>query len=173
MFQKKDYPKLIAAILIPVAIVFAVFSSVKVTEQSVDTQQTVNPLYELHDREMVQVKVNDQKIRVEVVNSPSSTMLGLSGRDSIGADGMLFIFPKSHQQYFWMKDMKFPIDMIWIDDGTVLRVTENVPVPDENTPDNKLEIYSSELDVNMVLEVESGDTKRFNIKPGDTIQLVE
>jgi uncharacterized membrane protein (UPF0127 family) len=127
----------------------------------------------LADREQVEIQVGDQVMNVEVVNSPQSTSKGLSDRDSIGSAGMLFIFPNYDRRYFWMKGMKFDIDIIWIADNKVVEVISAVPKPEPDTPDNRLETYSSQTEVNMVLELNAFDAQKFNINPGDVVQIVQ
>lgn len=62
-----------------------------------------------------EVIINDQKILVEVVDTWPAIYKGLSGRESLAENqGMLFVFPKLDIYEFWMKDMKFPLDIIWI-----------------------------------------------------------
>lgn len=60
-----------------------------------------------------------KKIKAEVVDNEEARMKGLSGRDNLADDeGMFFVFEKSDIYPFWMKDMKFAIDIIWImEDG--------------------------------------------------------
>lgn len=63
--------------------------------------------------------------KVEVVISPAAIVKGLSGRPSLteGA-GMLFIFPTVSRQSMWMIDMKFPLDIVWLDETfTVVHIT--------------------------------------------------
>src|SRR3990167_703443 len=74
------------------------------------------------------VSVNSEEIKAEVVSSPSDRAQGLSGRPCIEADqGMLFVFEKPGKYPFWMKDMKFPIDIVWINaDKKVIDLDVNV-----------------------------------------------
>ncbi|MDX2163867.1 MAG: DUF192 domain-containing protein [Gammaproteobacteria bacterium] len=54
-------------------------------------------------------------LQVEVVQSPEAQQRGLSGRKYLAKNtGMLFVFPKEDYYSFWMKDMLFPIDIIWM-----------------------------------------------------------
>jgi uncharacterized membrane protein (UPF0127 family) len=56
------------------------------------------------------------KIEAEVAKTEAAQEKGLSGRACIGEDqSMLFVFDKPDYYRFWMKDMKFPIDIVWID----------------------------------------------------------
>lgn len=112
------------------------------------------------------------EITVEVVTTPESIQRGLSGRTEIGSDGMLFIFPQISQQVFWMKEMNFDLDMIWIADGKVVGITPNVPKP--ASPDlgpSQLQRYASPTGVNMVLEVPAGTAKQWQLQVGDALEL--
>ena len=68
-------------------------------------------------------------INVEVVSRKEDTARGLSGRDSLAlGQGMLFVFSGDGIYNFWMKGMKFPLDIIWIGyDGQVKDVMANLP----------------------------------------------
>ena len=119
----------------------------------------------------VKVHIADHPLTVEIVNTPESVTQGLSGRDSIGSDGMLFLFPQSDQWNFWMKDMKFDLDMIWLQDGRVVDITKAVSAPRVTTPDEKLPTYSPRVPANMVLEISSGNSEQWDIKIGDLLLL--
>jgi uncharacterized membrane protein (UPF0127 family) len=136
------------------------------------SKKTMKNFTNLQDREQVQIKVGQEIINVEIVNTPSSTTQGLSGREKIGTKGMLFIFPKTEIRYFWMKDMNFDIDIVWIANKKVVEISSDVPKPESNTPDYKLDTYSPNGPVNMVLELNKGVAKELNIKPGDNVELV-
>ncbi len=149
--------------------------------QSVKNESKERTFMELQDRERIQiffntnseVQLGQEALLVEVVNTPASTTQGLSGRTDIGADGMLFVFPQKQVRYFWMKDMRFDIDIVWISDNKVVGITPSVPKPVDQTPDNRLETYSSQQEIDMVLELKAQDAKKYDINPGDAVQLVE
>lgn len=136
-------------------------------------QKKLQSFDDLTDRQQVQIQVGQKVMTVEVVNTPQSTTLGLSGRDKIGADGMLFIFPAQQIRYFWMKDMQFDIDIVWIANNQVIEVTQAVPKPAENTPDYRLQTYSATSEVNMVLELPAFAAQTYGISSGDTVQLLQ
>lgn len=103
---------------------------------------------------------------VEQAQTPAQWEKGLSGRDSLqGVDGMIFYFPAYHVPVFWMKDMHFPLDMIWIKDNVVVDITSNVPTPEEG----KLPTYSPKQPVDTVLEVNAGWAQSHSLKPGDVL----
>ena len=114
------------------------------------------------------VKINDVSIRTEIANTPETRTSGLSGRERLEEDqGMLFVFDKSAYHTFWMKDMNFPIDIIWIQDNHVLDITENIP-PEE---DKDLTIYKPSEPVKFVLEVNAGFSKKRNFKIEDPVEI--
>lgn len=84
---------------------------------------------------------------------------------------MLFVYSQPSIHQFWMKDMQFPIDIIWIDNGKVVGITDNVPPPDPNTTLNQLPTYSSPQPVSAVLEVNAGYAAMYNIMAGDPVEL--
>jgi uncharacterized membrane protein (UPF0127 family) len=100
------------------------------------------------------------------VSSTSQALAtGLSGRTTLPSEsGMLFIFPSAGVQGFWMKDMLFPIDMIWLDEAkTVVGVTSNV------LPNSYPNVFYPPTPIRYVLEVNSGKAKSFGIATGTTL----
>lgn len=121
-----------------------------------------------------QIQIGEQKLEVEIADTPESITLGLGERDEIGSDGMLFILPKKQIVSFWMKGMRFPLDMIWIDGDRVIGVTADVPIIPRNI-DLTLhdpEVYPSPGEVTHVLEVEAGKAAQLGIKSGDSFQFI-
>lgn len=114
------------------------------------------------------VEINGQEITVDIADSPGERQQGLSGRPALPENhGMLFIFPNKQVRSFWMPNMNFPLDMIWINDNQVVNITKNAPPGG----DNPSERFSSELPVNYVLEVNAGFADRHNIKAGDKVNI--
>jgi uncharacterized membrane protein (UPF0127 family) len=119
------------------------------------------------------IEINNIEIDVDIADSVALQTKGLSGRSVLNEEeGMLFIFPDDKIRYFWMKDMLFPIDIIWIDkEGRIIGIEENAPKPEGSTPDYKLSIYSSPKPVPYVLEVNAGFSERNNIKVNDIVEI--
>ncbi len=119
------------------------------------------------------VTINSKSINVEVVKNEAERQKGLSGRDTLETDsGMLFVFQDDTKApVFWMKGMLIPLDIVWIKDGKIVRIDQDVPFPSKNTPDNKLKTYSAGVAVNYVLEVNAGFCKANSIKVGDSITV--
>jgi len=113
------------------------------------------------------VVINNKAIKVEIAETATEQRQGLSGRTDLCADcGMLFIFPDSQIRKFWMKNMNFPLDIIWIDENKIVNISKNLP-PEGASPQ---ESYSSQLPVNNVLEVDAGYFERNQFKIGDEVK---
>jgi len=82
--------------------------------------------------------------------------------------GMLFIFDKSDYYSFWMKNMKFPIDIIFINQTKIVDIFQNVPVQKNN---NNLPTYTTGEKADKVLEINSGLINDYKIKVGENISL--
>jgi uncharacterized protein len=102
------------------------------------------------------VRIGSTTFTVEFATTVTEQTRGLSGRQSLAdGTGMLFPFSRPGVQSFWMKDMNFPIDMIWIGGGKVLGFAQNAK-PQPGTPLWGLKIYTSPGGVDAVLEVPAG-----------------
>jgi uncharacterized membrane protein (UPF0127 family) len=117
-----------------------------------------------------EVRVKDQTFKVIVADTLEEREKGLSNKNSLPEDqGMLFIFDSPEYYSFWMKEMKFPIDIIFIANNKVVSVYENVAPPDsENTP---LPLYKPTVPADKVLEINGGLADEFGIQPGDTVEF--
>jgi|SaaInlStandDraft_6_1057023.scaffolds.fasta_scaffold70764_1 uncharacterized membrane protein (UPF0127 family) len=107
----------------------------------------------VNDHDIITGELFGKNLTIEIVKTPQSIGTGLGNRDSFELDGMLFIFSEPSQPIFWMKGMKFPIDLYWIRDMKIIGVDENIQPPVEGTPDDDIERYGSLEEVDMVLEI--------------------
>jgi len=112
--------------------------------------------------------IDDIALRVAVADTDAERTQGLSNTKPLASDeGMLFVFDAPGVQTFWMKDMNYSLDIIWIgEDKIVKKITENA-TPD-SYPDT---LFSSDVPVKYVLEVRSGFSKENNIQVGDIISF--
>lgn len=109
--------------------------------------------------------INGEKIKVEVALEPEHKMKGLSDRKSLGKDnGMLFLYSDYDKHSFWMKDMLFDLDFIWIKDNIIVDITKNV-----KADSGIFNIYQPKQDVNKVLEVNAGTAEKNGWQVGDEI----
>ncbi len=115
------------------------------------------------------VTINKLEIPVEIAETPAEAQKGLSGRASLDPEkGMLFIFAKADYYHFWMPDMHFPIDIIWINNNQVVDISYNAPNKFESA---NPKFYSPTKKANYVLEVNAGFSKKNNIKTGSLVVL--
>ena len=113
------------------------------------------------------VRMGGVEIPVELATTSAAVQKGLSGRLPLEpGKGILFIFNRPDRYRFWMPDMSFPIDIVWIDNGQVVDADENVsPKFDPLHPI----FYTPARPVRYVLEVNAGFMKRNNIRVGDPV----
>lgn len=107
----------------------------------------------------------DHCINAEVVRTQEDRGRGLQFRKSLGEDeGMLFVFPASQRQSFWMKDTFIPLDIIWMDrHKRIVFIIPNVfPCETEQCP-----VYTPDTAAIYVLEVNAGVTTEVGLKVGD------
>jgi len=119
------------------------------------------------------VKIADKEYLVEVADTESSRQKGLSQRDSLEeGKGMLFIFPSENIiPVFWMKDMRFSIDIIWINDGRIVKIDKNLPFPEDSTQDSDLTKYSPGGPIDYVLEINATESDKYKFKVGDSVSF--
>lgn len=107
--------------------------------------------------------VGNASVDVEVADTAASRELGLSGRGGLEeGKGMFFVFPTPDKYGFWMKDMKFSIDIIWLSEAKVVSIQKSA------TPASFPEIFYPAEPVSYVLEVPAGYSDRHNLKVGDS-----
>lgn len=114
------------------------------------------------------IKINHTKINlIGIADNDESAYLGLSFKESICDNcGMLFPFDNKQNHTFVMRDMMFPLDIIWIDENKIVKIDKNLP-PEGHDFKN---LYNSNQPVNNVLEVNAGFTDKKNIKVGDILE---
>jgi len=114
------------------------------------------------------VKIKDKILKVEIADSPTLRLQGLSGRENLAEDsGMLFIFETSGKYGFWMRAMNFPIDILWL--GEDFQV---VSIKEKAEPDSFPEIFTPKEEAKYVLEVVSGFSAKNNILVGEKVEFL-
>lgn len=110
-------------------------------------------------------------LEVEVADTQASRELGLSGRKKMGDDeGMLFVFDSPGRYGFWMKDMTFSLDMVWINqNGVVVDIERNV------TPETYKEkkTYINQSEASYVLEINGGMAEKFGLYLGSKVKITD
>lgn len=120
------------------------------------------------------LSVGQTVINVEIADTPALRTKGLSGKSSLDSgSGMLFVFDQSQKARFWMKGMKFSLDMIFIDNGQVVDILKNITPPEPGQSDPSLPVYEPVIPIKMMLEVNSGFVDANKIKIGDKVALLQ
>jgi len=128
---------------------------------------TALAIYYLRYPLVPKLSINSHVFTYELAVTPMEVTKGLSGHAPLAEnEGMLFVFDHKEQFHFWMKDMLFPLDMIWIDDTKIVDISKNVPMPIQG---QQLPLYTPKVVVNKVFEVNAGTADRLGFKEGDTV----
>jgi hypothetical protein len=116
------------------------------------------------------VEIGGQNVKVDLALTGDEQTQGLSGRPSLAQNtGMLFVFNRPDKYLFWMKDMNFSIDMIWITTGMQVDYIEK-----NATPGSYPATYGpgeNNGTAKYVLEVPSGFADQNNLKIGDIVHF--
>ena len=101
-------------------------------------------------------------IQAQIVSQGLALEKGLGDRDSLPEnEGMLFNFPYSEMYRFWMKDMRFSIDIVWMNDQKqVIWIQSHV------SPDTYPQSFGPSVPSKYVLEINSGNANRMGIATG-------
>jgi uncharacterized membrane protein (UPF0127 family) len=113
--------------------------------------------------------INGHQFKLHLATTPMAQEKGLSIFSSLPQDeGMLFIFSTSGYYGFWMKDMKFPIDILWIEGDKLVGFESNAPaLAVKNISD--LPVYNPPKPIDKVLEINAGLAKKYGFKTGDIV----
>lgn len=109
---------------------------------------------------------NSLEYKVRVAKTEEEKQKGLSGTESLEEKtGMIFIFERPVQPTFWMREMKYSLDAVWINNGVVVDLSENIPTPPP------VETFEPEVAITEVLEIPAGDIERYEIKVGQHVDF--
>lgn len=119
------------------------------------------------------VSINNTNFVVDVARTAVAQARGLSGRPRLGDnEGMLFVFSSAGVRSFWMKDMLFPLDIIWIRDGRIIGfVLRAEPEPEKSVWN--LTSYESPEPADAVFEINAGLVERFGFAVGDAVRFTD
>jgi uncharacterized membrane protein (UPF0127 family) len=116
----------------------------------------------------VTVTIGSAEVQVEIADTQAARIQGLSGRECLPENhGMLFVFDGPDRYAFWMKDTLMPLDFLWIRQGAVVQITENVQPADFQPP----RTLSPRRPVDEVMELKAGTVKNLGIEVGDRMRI--
>ncbi len=114
------------------------------------------------------VQINQKQMRIEVVSTANDIKQGLGDRDQIPLDqGMLFVFAAPSPYAFWMRHMRFPIDIVWLRDGKIVDIAYDMQPPRWfwSIPAT----YKPKAEADMVLEVVAGQAEVYGLGVGGEV----
>ena len=105
--------------------------------------------YALADQQLPEVtlEIQGHKVTAEVAATEPARTVGLMHRRILPENrGMLFVFPYSAQQSFWMMNTYIPLSIAFIDeDGTIVNVADMKPLTTDAHPSAKPAKYALEM----------------------------
>lgn len=154
--MKRRYSSLAVGVSCIIGIaVYATFSK--------NAPETLHPEHGVHQQTAV---IGGETFSLEVVDTDESQRLGLSGRESLAAGtAMLFAHNEPGERCIWMKDMRFPIDIVWLDASkTIVKIIESA------APESYPTTFCAD-NTWYVLEMNAGETDRLDVATGDKVVL--
>ncbi len=111
------------------------------------------------------VTLGSQVVSARVADTDETRQKGLSGTSGLGTnDGMLFIFDIPGRWGMWMKDMKYSLDMVWMDNSkSIIYLAENV------SPSSFPKVFLPDKDARYVLELPAGYISKNHISIGQVV----
>lgn len=123
-------------------------------------------------RQEATITVGDTELRVQLAVQPWEKTLGLGYRNGLEpGTGMLFVNDAATVQTYWMKGMRFCLDIVWIENGHVVGAAENACPDPEGTSDMERARYHSGEPVTYILEVPAGWMAEHGYGPGTPVDL--
>ncbi len=158
--MKKTFIILFGGLLIAGGIY--VFSVSERTESAKVSPEEIIGVYEKKE-----VKLGDELFVLEIADTFALQERGLSYRQSLAPQtGMLFVFDDPGVHYFWMKDMNFSIDIIWLDaDKKVVHIEHSL------SPSTYPNSFGPETPTQYVIEIPAGEAKSSGLSKGDVVSF--
>lgn len=108
-----------------------------------------------------------QTIDMQLADTDAKRQKGLSNQEELpSGQGMLFVFEKSAKPCFWMKDMNFPVDILWFDAQKKLVYQALYALP-ASYPES----FCSDSDARYVVELNAGEAARLKLQLGDMLDF--
>jgi uncharacterized membrane protein (UPF0127 family) len=115
-----------------------------------------------------EVTIGIHRIQVEVADTPERMSRGLSGRSRLGKGrGMVFPYARAGHHGFWMYDMRFDIDIVWIRENRIVDLTSGAL----HDPPGALSTYRPREPADLVLEVPAGTAESLGWRIGDRVRV--
>jgi uncharacterized membrane protein (UPF0127 family) len=112
-----------------------------------------------------QMKIGSRTFTLEIARTEEQQQTGLMRRDSMPEDhGMIFVFGDDQVRNFWMKNTRFPLDIVFVDrEGKTVSVHQMAAFDETNT--------SSDLPARYAIELNKGMAADASVKSGDVLEI--
>jgi uncharacterized membrane protein (UPF0127 family) len=129
------------------------------------------PLFESYckrndiDGKEILANISGIKLKLRVASTPESQMKGYMHHESgpKNNSGLLFVYDQPQPLSFWMKNVKFPLDIIFFDDSMNYIGHETMD-PAQEAPDEQIPQYHSKKPARFAVELEAGWCEK-NMRP--------
>lgn len=123
--------------------------------------------------EATTIMLGDDVLHVLVAKTPEKRYKGLSNRTSLEEkDGMLFLFDTKYRYGFVMRDMRFPLDIIWIDEDGIVDIAYDLqPMPELSS--DELPVFYPRQEALAVVEIPAGKARELDLKIGEPLRILE
>lgn len=103
------------------------------------------------------VEIGDKRYRLEIAKTDDERQIGLSNRSSLCETcAMAFVFDSPGRYGFWMKDMRFPLDIVWLIGGRAVHIERRVPADSQA-------VFIPDQQADLVLELNAGSLDGFSV----------
>lgn len=154
--------RLTIGILTVIVLLLGVFVFINISGGNFST--FFNPLFTKTGK----VTIKNHTFTVYEAQTEKEKEIGLSSRNSLSDNqGMIFSFDKADYYGFWMRNMKFSIDIVYIYNKKIVTIFSNVPFPKDAT--QELKVYTPSEPADTVLELKAGIANKYNFNVGDSV----
>ena len=166
--NKSSHIGILFLVLVFAAVMFGFFIYLKKgVGSNIGNNSVLRPKLQFNDNIILKAVIGGSTLDTEVAKSDAKRNVGLGGKSGLSDNqGMLFVFNGYGKYAIWNKDMFFPIDVLWIKDGKIIDIYENMAA---TSADSKNIIVAPKQDANFVLEANAGFVKERGIKIGDKV----
>lgn len=126
----------------------------------------------LEQKDAVNLTIKTLNINAKVADTSDERKKGFSKIEELPiSKGMLFVFDNGGKFGIWMKDMRFAIDILWIDKTKkIVDIAQNV-APEPGKKDKDLTVYKPRDKALYVLEINAGLSSHHNLQIGDEVNF--
>lgn len=124
-------------------------------------------IFQKFSSDQLVLRMGNQSFNVTIARTDFERQRGLSGTNNLASNqAMLFIFPDNTKPGIWMKNMNYPIDIVWVNTNyQIVHIVKNAQ------PSSYPQTYKSDVAARYVIEVSSGTIEKTGIVRGDLVGL--